>query len=370
MDEIQFSCVRCGSLISEGDVRWVCACGGLLDLPEPPPFSVSDIDESESGVWRYAPALPSVASAERIRLGEQRTPLIWHPAIAAWLKLDYLLPTGSYKDRGASVMVSKLRALGVRSVLDDSSGNAGASLAAYAAAAGLRCVVVVPASNSPGKLAQIRAYGAELRPVAGDRESAVAAALESARGDLFYASHNWHPAFILGVATLGLELFEQFGGRAPHSVIVPAGHGSIVLGLWFAFRALLAGGAVRQLPRIFAIQSNSRAALARAWAGDLEDVAAHDAGSTIAEGIAAVRPLRGARLLAALRETRGAAIAVGEAEIRDAWTDLGRSGFYVEPTSAVAVAGLARLRRDGHVGAEDETVLVLTGSGLKTSAAA
>src|SRR5262249_13650808 len=146
----------------------------------------------------------------------------------------------------------------------------------------------------------------------------------------FYASHNRQPLFLAGVATLGFEIWEQLGHRAPAAVIVPAGYGSLVLGVARAFQALLAGGAVAALPAIHAVQSGAFRALARAFAAGAADVTATGAGgTTLAEGIACREPLRGRAVLEALRASGGSAFTVTEAEIRDALLELARAGFYV-----------------------------------------
>jgi threonine synthase len=366
---MDYVCVRCGRRLGEDLAVWRCPCGGLLELAPPGPFAREQVVAGEPGLWRYAAALPAVAAADRLRLGEVLTPLV--PAdlggLPVLLKLDHLLPTGSYKDRGAAVLMSRLRTLGVTEVVEDSSGNAGAAIAAYSAAAGIDCTILTPATNSPAKLAQIRAYGAHLVPVPGDRAAVAAAALERAEAT-FYASHNRQPLFLAGVATVGFEIWEQLGHRAPGSVIVPAGHGSLVLGLARAFEALRAAGAIETLPEIHAVQSEAFPALASALRSGAMDIEATGGEApTLAEGIACREPIRGRAVLAALRASGGGAFTVTETEIRDALLGLARSGFYVEPTGAVAAAGLRRLASGGGV-PPGPTVVVLTGSGLKAGA--
>jgi threonine synthase len=225
------------------------------------------------------------------------------------------------------------------------------------------CTILTPAASSPAKLTQVRAYGARLVAVPGDRAAVAAAALERA-GTTFYASHNRQPLFLAGVATLGFELWEQLGHRAPAAVVVPAGYGSLVLGLSRAFEALRAGGAIAAPPAIHAVQSEAFPALATAFrTGATDTRAAGGASETLAEGIACREPIRGRAVISALRATGGSAFTVTEAEIRDAVVELARSGFYVEPTGAVAVAGLRRLPRPAEL--SGPVVAVLTGSGLK-----
>jgi threonine synthase len=362
---VHYVCDACHARLGLDRPVWQCGCGGLLDLSSPGPFADELIDAAEPGLWRYAGALPPVPEAARIRLGETMTPLVPSAALGLNLKLDYLLPSGSFKDRGTAVMTSRLHGFGIRNVVDDSSGNAGASLATYTAAAGIGCEIFTPVGNTPGKLAQIRAAGATLRTVVGGREAAAEAALAAGR-QRFYASHKWHPDFLAGVATVGLELYEQMGRRVPSVIIAPCGQGSLILGAARAFAAL-AAGAGTPVPRLFAVQAEAYPAIASA-AGRGLDEPVPNAGprETIAEGIATARPVRGREILRALRSSGGSAIAVPDRAIGHAAVWLAEHGFYVEPTSAAAVAGLWELRRLGMVPpADPDAVLILTGSGLK-----
>lgn len=367
MLEPVYVCSRCGGRHSADQAMWRCPTdGGLLEGWPSVPFRATDVDEAEPGLWRYAGALPPLPADERLRLGEVMTALVECRELGAMLKVDYLLPSGSYKDRGSAVLISRLKHLGVQAVLEDSSGNAGSSISAYSAAAGISCEVLVPAGNSPDKLAQIKAYGSTLRAIDGDRAAVALAALEMAE-TRFYASHNWHPDFHAGVSSLGFEIWEQVGRRAPEAVIVPAGHGSLVLGVHRAFMSLLRGGAINRLPRIFAVQAQAYSALARAWeAGGDQLVPVQEPEGTIAEGIATRMPLRGKEVLAAVRESGGEVVAVSEQAIRRALARLLHLGFYVEPTAAVGVAGLGELRTRRSLPLEGaQVVIVLSGSGLK-----
>ena len=352
--------------------RWRADSGHYLNLSPGPGLRRADIDPARRSVWRYARALP-VEVDRAVSLGEGWTPLLpgeWHGAPAHY-KLEFMMPTGSFKDRGTTVLVSHLKSLGVTRVLEDSSGNAGASLSAYAAAAGLTCRILVPETASYPKIAQIAACGADVVTIRGSRQEVAEAALRQTAdpGDpIFYASHNWHPFFVEGTKTLAYELWEQSGFRAPDNLVVPLGYGSNVLGAERGFDELLRAGEIARRPRLFGVQAAHCAPYAAAFREGVEHLVPTPVRPTMAEGIATPRPTRVAEVLRAVRETGGTVVAVEEAEIVPALRDLARRGLYVEPTSAVAAAGLTRLLASGVIRPQEHTVLVLTGSGLKASA--
>jgi threonine synthase len=281
------------------------------------------------------------------------------------------MPTGSFKDRGMTVMVSYLKSRGVTRMLEDSSGNAGASLSAYAAAAGLTCRILVPETASYPKIAQIAACGAEVVTIKGSRQDVADAALAQTNDPsdaMFYASHNWQPFFVEGTKTLAYELWEQSGFRAPDNLVVPLGYGSNVLGTERGFDELLRAREIARRPRLFGVQAAHCAPYAAAFREGVEHLVPIPVRPTVAEGIATPKPTRVAEVLRAVRETGGTVVAVEEGEIVQALRELARRGLYVEPTAAAAAAGLTRLLASGVIRPQEYTVLVLTGSGLKASA--
>jgi threonine synthase len=350
------------------EARWCADNGHYLNLAPAPGLGRADIDASRHSVWRYATAL-RVDSAHAVSLGEGGTPLVageWKGASVLY-KLEFMMPTGSFKDRGMTVMVSYLKSRGLDRVLEDSSGNAGASLAAYAAAAGMGCRILVPETASYPKIAQIAAGGADVVTIKGSRQDVAEAALRQS-AEIFYASHNWQPFFVEGIKTLAYELWEQLGFAAPDSIVVPLGYGSNVLGADVGFAELLRRGEIGRRPRIFGVQAAGCAPFAAAFQAGAESLVPTAITPTMAEGIATAKPTRVAEVLRAVRESGGSIAAVEEAEIVEALRDLAGRGLYVEPTSAVAAAGLSRLLSSGTILPGERTVLVLTGSGLKASA--
>ena len=354
---------RTGRTYPLDEPRW-CGDGQSPLLLTPLPGIRRDaIRAEERSLWRYAAALPFVPE-DPISMGEGCTPLV--PRViggaSALLKCEWFMPTGSFKDRGASVMLSLLRAQGVAEVLEDSSGNGGAAVSAYAAAGGMAATIFVPASTSPAKTVQSRAAGATIQLIPGSRQDCADAALaESAR--LFYASHNWHPFFLHGTKTLAYELWEDLGFAAPDNVIVPCGAGSNVLGCGIGFAELLRAGEIARLPRIFAAQPANCAPIARAFL----NAPPADPQPTIAEGTAIAQPIRLPEVNQVLADSAGGAVMLTEAEIAAATLDLARTGIYVEPTSAQAAAAFAKLLDAGTIRADETTVVVLTGTALKAT---
>jgi threonine synthase len=347
--------------------RWSADDGGYLDLTPARGLTRGQIRTDRYSVWRYAAAI-EVDDSHAVTLGEGWTPLIegqWHGASARF-KLEFTMPTGSFKDRGMTVLVSYLKSRGIDHVLEDSSGNAGASLSAYAAAAGMRCRILVPETASYPKIAQIAACGADVLTIRGSRQD-VADAAVAMSSEIFYASHNWVPFFVEGTKTLAYELWEQLGFKAPDNVVTPLGYGSNVLGCLRGFDELLRNREIDHMPRVFGVQAENCAPYFAAYRAGSDALVESEIKTTIAEGIASSKPTRVKEVLHGVRDSGGSIVAVTEAEIVDALRDLARKGLYVEPTSAAGAAGLTKLLASGEVKPEETTVLVLTGSGLKAS---
>ncbi|MGI6128996.1 MAG: threonine synthase [bacterium] len=339
-----------------------------MNLSLPAAFDRDSIITSDHSLWRYRHVLPLPANIAPVTLCEGLTPLIpidWNNREILF-KLDYMCPSGSFKDRGTTVLVSQLKTWGINNVVEDSSGNAGASLATYAALAGINSTIYVPASASRGKLLQVALSGAKLVAVPGNRENTAQAVLTAAK-KAFYASHNLSPFFIVGVTTLAYELIEQLNWDAPGAVIIPAGNGSLVLGLFAGFKLLKQSGLIASIPRLIAVQAAACAPLATAFtSGDLNP-AAISKGPTLAEGIASQTPPRGQEVLAAVSASGGTFITVAEKEILVGIKALAECGLYVEPTAATVAAALNKLIANNRLPNNHRIVAVLTGSGLKAT---
>jgi len=357
-------CSNCRRLHpAEGFLYRCPACGGLFDFAAPILYDPEwKTGSRRRGLGRFRSLFPLPAEAPFISLGEGGTPLIegWAGNRAVHFKCEQLNPTGSFKDRGAAVLVSALAAAGVRRVVEDSSGNAGAALAAYAAQGGIQARVFAPASASGPKLAQMEAYGAEVIRVPGPRSAVSEEVQRAAGGDVIYASHAHLPDVLIGTATMAFELVEQLG-QAPGSVVSPAGQGSILLGLYRGFQALVAGGVIERLPQLVGVQARACAPLWAVHAAGAAGLRMVSEGATVAEGIRILRPLRGDAVLAAVEASDGTWVAVDEDPIEVGRQALARQGLYVEPTSAVVWPALIELGESLH----RPIVAVLTGSGFK-----
>ena len=347
-----------------------CAkCRGPLDVEYP--------SERDGGAWQaewagFSIPMPTHGPIDAASLGEGNTPLARLPALGELLglkelygKLEFMNPTGSYKDRGTAVMMAVARELGVKEVVEDSSGNAGASVSAYAARCGVKAHVFAPATAPVAKVRQIKVYGAEVHSIEGSRDDTTDAAVayyEERR--LVYASHAWSPYFLEGTKTFAYEVAGQCGERLPEHIVFPVGNGGLFLGARRGFLELRRDGRISRMPRLHAVQSRSVMPLVAGHRGEEWTLASAE--RTVAGGISVARPARGRQVLDALRDTDGVAVAVDDADILRAHRLLSTmEGVFAEPTSAAAFAGLERLVADGVIGADDPTLVPVTGFGLK-----
>ncbi len=370
-----------GRLYPGTDYRFAGDDGGLLDLEFEAAFPRELIAARPPGMWRDREALPVPKDEAIVSFGEGFTPLlpVEVAGTSVLVKQEQLFPSGSYKDRGASVLISHARSIGVERVVEDSSGNAGSAIAAYCARAGIACEIYVPEKTSPGKLAQIRSYGASLRLIPGSREDTAAAVRAEAARDAsvsaWYASHSYNPFFFHGTKTFAFEVCEQLGWQAPDALILPAGNGTLLIGAALGFAELRRARVIDSIPAIYAVQAARCAPLARAhaaglpsvtdasgvWLADAPRPAVRD--ETVAEGIAIATPVRGNQILEAVRESGGSFITVDEPEIRDAHRAMTRCGFCIEPTSAATIAAVPQVR--SRLPGAARVVTLFSGHGLK-----
>jgi threonine synthase len=326
-------------------------------------FSIEKIEPDLPGIWRYRHSFGLPENAQIIHLGEGDTPLVEGKGFGKRIafKLESLNPTGSFKDRATAPLVSFLTTRGIKEAIEDSSGNAGASFAAYAARAGIKGRVFVPDYASGPKLAQIEAYGAELVSIAGSRSEAANAVKKAADEGAFYASHAYLPFGLPGIATIAYELLEELG-ETPGAIIAPAGQGSLLLGIAMGFEALKAAGIIKKQPQFVGVQAQACAPLWSLSTQGAAGLAWVTEGETLAEGVRVLHPMRGDELMKAVDESGGAFIAVEEEEIMPARDSLAKAGLFVEPTSAIVWSAFQKVAQN----LAEPIVLILSGSGLKS----
>jgi threonine synthase len=363
MDYPGVFCSNCGEPYPKEHVPYLCSiCGGLYDFRGSLLFDPTKIDHSEPGIWRFRHTFGLSPDIAPVSLGEGDTPLLWVKAMGrdVAIKCDYLNPSGSFKDRGSAVITAWLRSRGVTEVVEDSSGNAGASLAAYAARAGIRARIFIPESASGPKRRQIEAYGAELVPIPGSRSDVSKAVRKVADSGAVYASHAYNPFNLPGYASAAYEIYEQLG-KMPGAVIVPAGQGGYLLGLARGFDALRNVYNGNTPPLLIGVQARTCAPLWALWTGSDQEMYSAKENGTLAEGVRVPDPVRSEAVRAAILASCGFICVVDEDEILPARDALARFGCYVEPTSAITWATLNRVADK----LPDPVVVVLTGSGLK-----
>jgi threonine synthase len=359
-------CANCGRPYPTDGFPYRCpVCTGIFDITDLPPYNPDELKliSSHAGIWRYRPLLGLPDDSPDITLGEGNTPLVWGQIAnrSVAFKLESLNPSGSFKDRGSAVLVSWLKCKGVLEAVEDSSGNAGASFAAYAARAGIQARVYVPESASGPKRAQIAAYGAEILAIPGPRSNAAQAVQQAAEHGIIYASHAVLPHLLPGYATLAYELFEQLGS-APGTVVVPAGQGNLLLAIGRGFELLQKNSLIQTLPRLVGVQARACAPL---WAVNHFGMSAYGwvtEGDTLAEGVRVFQPMRGDAVMRIVEQSQGTFAAIEEDQILPGRDQLARQGFYVEPTSALVWNAVQQLPPD----TPEPVVAILTGSGLKT----
>ena len=357
------TCRDCRQPYPQNSLPHLCLnCGGLFGFVEGITYFPEKVEPGLPGIWRHRHSFSLPAGAPLITLGEGDTPLIWSHVFGknVGFKLESLNPTGSFKDRSTAVLMSRLVAAGVKEAVEDSSGNAGASFAAYAARSGIQARIFIPSYASGPKRSQIESYGADVIAVPGPRSKAAEAVLQEVKGGAVYASHAFLPQGTAGIATIAYELVQQMDG-IPGTILLPVGHGSLLLGVAMGFQALIQNGLIPQVPKIIGIQAAECAPLFNAHKNHYQEPASIVEGKTIAEGVRISTPFHGKKVLSVVKESGGSFIAVDEQEIAAGQQQLAEHGIHVELTSALVWNGLEQIHREY----PEPIVCILTGHGLK-----
>ncbi|MFA5698728.1 MAG: threonine synthase [Sphaerochaeta sp.] len=365
---ITYVCETCAKTYPLSTHRYRCECGSLLTLSYPKEKPDFDNLGPTTSLWRYHSALPPFKeeTITRLTMGEGGTPLIQlEPNLLG--KADYLMPTLSFKDRGAVMLVATMVEHDITHCAIDSSGNAATSVAAYAARVGIATEVFVPADTSAKKLAQIEAHEATVHKIEGLRDETTKAILSYIEETgIYYASHIFNPLFWEGTKTYIYEIFETLKAL-PEVLVIPVGNGTLLMGVCLALTELLEWHLIDKYPLVVAVQAAHCAPLATAYEHQSLIPEVVNVQPTLAEGIASGHPARGEDILTAMKRVGGRFVTVTEEEISQAQKDLARQGLYVEPTSAANYAGYRVAKRNDCTLGDKKALLPLCGSGLKSS---
>jgi threonine synthase len=379
--ENSFQCINCKSDYETAEMIYECPrCHDLLEIRYDYERMASEVDtrlwrSRPFSVWRYLEQIPISGEAKIVTLGEGGTGLHKSENLAKDLRLNKLRikfegenPTGSFKDRGMTVSVSKALEVGARIVACASTGNTSASLSAYAARAGLRCVVLIPAGKiGQGKLAQAIAHGATILEIEGNFDDALRSAIELTKRDKSIALMNSvNPFRIEGQKTLAFEVCDQLGFKSPDVVVVPVGNAGNISAIWKGFEELIKLRIIDKAPRMMGIQAEGAAPIASAYKQKNSEIQIVQKPETIATAIRIGAPASWKKALRAVRDSQGAMETVSDEEILQAQKDIARrEGLFVEPASASSVAGLKKLLEQDLIDEDEEIVCVATGHGLK-----
>ncbi len=368
----KYKCENCGYEESLDKNMYFCPkCGDPLTIV----YEENELQEAVfkgKGVWRYKNVLP-INSEKPVTLNEGGTPL--HESVKLYkeigvkelrIKNEGLNPTGSFKDRGMTVGVTKAVELGARSVICASTGNTAASLSAYAARAGIKSFVVVPeGAVALGKLAQARAAGAKIVKVRGNFDYALKMVRSlAATTNETYLLNSVNPFRIEGQKTLAYEIIEEYG--VPDWIFIPVGNAGNITALWKGLKEMKSIGLIERLPKLAGVQAEGASPIYRAFAEQKDEITPVQNPQTIATAIKIGNPASWRRAMRAVKESGGVMLSVSDEEILEYQKKLSsKEGIFVEPASAASIAGLAKAALQNLVGKNDRVVAVVTGNGLK-----
>ncbi len=374
-------CINCKTTYGIDEIVYFCKkCGDILEIK----FDYKELAERliESNwlskplsVWRYRDFMPIHESTKIITLNEGGTGLHRSDRLGAELGLKNLYvknegenPTGSFKDRGMTMGVTKAVELGARHVICASTGNTSASLAAYAARAGIRCTVLIPSGKiAYGKLSQAMIHGAKVLQVRGNFDQALEFVLKLAeKHKNIYLLNSINPFRIEGQKSLGFEICEQLNNQAPDRIVIPVGNAGNISAVWKGLTEFYKLDYIKKLPKMTGIQAAGSAPITQAIKAGSDKIIPVEHPETIATAIRIGAPVSWKKAVNAIRESNGTAETVTDEEILDAQKILARiEGIFVEPASASSIAGLKKLVKSGVIGKDEHVVCITTGHGLK-----
>ena len=372
-------CIECGAKYSPSEIIYKCRrCGNLLSVEYKSEVMNPNVSNNwirrDLSVWRYMELLPISDRNKIVSLGEGGTTLNKCPRLSNELNLRRIYvknegenPTGSFKDRGMTVGVTKALELGMDRVACASTGNTSASLAAYAARAGLECIVLIPSGKVAfGKLVQAIIYGARVIQVKGNFDDALKIVEELCSTYPIYLLNSLNPFRLEGQKTIAFEIWDQLGHNAPDKIVVPVGNAGNISAIWKGFKELYSMGLVNKLPKMIGIQAEGAAPIAGSLKKGLEEVKFVKNPETVATAIRIGSPVNWKKAVKAIKESGGLAETVSDKEILEAQKLLARcEGIFVEPASAASIAGLIKLTKMDLIERDEVVVCIATGHGLK-----
>ncbi|HIP34929.1 MAG TPA: threonine synthase [Methanothermococcus okinawensis] len=377
-------CISCGKEYHIDDIIYTCRCGGLLEIVYDyeeikDKVSKESLRKREIGVWRYLEYLPVENLEKIVSLQEGGTPLYRCKNLGEELGLKELYvkneganPTGSFKDRGMTVGVTKAEELGIDVVGCASTGNTSASLAAYSARAGKKCIVLLPGGKvALGKLAQAMFYGAKVVQIRGNFDEALEMVRKLAEDGKLYLLNSINPFRLEGQKTIGFEICDQLNWKVPDRIIVPVGNAGNISAIWKGFKEFKETGIIEDLPKMTGIQAEGAKPIVDAFKRNSRSIVPVENPETIATAIRIGNPVNYPKALDAIYSSGGYAESVSDREITEAQKLLARKeGIFVEPASAASIAGLMKLLEMGIIDKDERIVCVTTGNGLKDPDAA
>lgn len=361
---MNYICSKCKMVMPVTTKLLKCECGGLWNLDFiPPQFDLNLVDRDTWSMFRYRFFMPLQDDGWRdVTLGEGMTPIIPYDE-NVMLKMDYFMPTLSFKDRGAAVLIAHCKAIGIESVVQDSSGNAGNSVAAYCAKAGIPCEIFVPEGTSPAKINMIESHKAKVHVVQGSRDNCADVCRNFNIREKYYANHVYNPFFYEGTKTYIYEVYEQLN-RIPENIFVPLGNGTLFIGIVKGLEELINSAIIAKMPQIYAVQSELCAPLMKAWEAKEKQPVTVRPRLTLAEGIAIGVPMRGGEILEYSYKYNIQMIIAPEDRILAARGLLAAKGIYCEHTTAATYAAyLGYCDKHGKI---RDCLIPMCGAGLKS----
>lgn len=359
MREFNIYCPYCNSKHSNNYGNFQCLCGKPLSISYALDTNSNTISNKNiNSMWRYISLLPiDIGLNNVISLGEGVTPLLreFYRDKTYFIKLESINPSGSFKDRGATLLISHLKSLGIKEFIEDSSGNAGLSYAMYAAKAMLTAHIFVPQYLDENRLFHLNLLNAKVHIIAGSRKDVAQAALAASKKN-YYAAHAWNPFFLHGVKTIAYELYEQLNSNILPPIYIPTGNGTLLLGIYLGLNDLLSLKLISKIPPLFAVQPANCAPLK--YFSDHNTLEGFTSEYSVAEGTLIEKPPRLVEMLKAVELTKGDIITISDKSILNAFKILNSNGYFIEPTAALAFAAFMEKPIDNGI-------VILTGSALK-----